>query len=509
MKNRRLITVLTLLSCITLAACGQAPTPKERLVASRAVNALGCEQLPNELYNAIYDHVISERARPRAGAVTEVLGSEIQQKVPNWSQDKKLKLQSELTEVYLSLLGLDLKQIGLTDESRGLDQEQQQWLGFYSALEIGDTTSMRKKILQKQLQKNFAIIAELGKSETCTLPPLNAVGDFSLNENQIQALRVGESLAVVGGRWAFATAYQSCRAAELPVMTKATPDLQGISIVGKHPDGIGNKRVVSDLAKLVQTHYYIQNQEYTGSCIDVKKNPLIYDYGGKPFTNASTATSLNFFKNAGDGTAALGIDCSGYVFSALASSGLRLGINKTLKAVSVYGISSSMYVEPQDNGLTCFDRIIVSPEQSLKNGDIVAVHGHVVILDDVTADPFGLMLTSQISDCSKVSSDNFQFTVMQSSPSKGGIGLNRYKASDYLRETKKLRVGLEKYAYYACLAKYQGKNIQPKLTELSVIRHHGTKECMDNRISLVGESCIKQCSFVGARKPSSEVLVSR
>ena len=47
-------------------------------------------------------------------------------------------------------------------------------------------------------------------------------------------------------------------------------------------------------------------------------------------------------------------------------------------------------------------------------------------------DPFGLKYSKNINDCSKIDYRNFDFAVTQSSPSKGAIGLNKYKASDYL-----------------------------------------------------------------------------
>ena len=69
------------------------------------------------------------------------------------------------------------------------------------------------------------------------------------------------------------------------------------------------------------TNYYYQGVNQGSSCKDIRKFPLIYDYGGKPNTDSGT---LNFFVNSGDGTSVLGIDCSGYVFSAI-GKGVPLG----------------------------------------------------------------------------------------------------------------------------------------------------------------------------------------
>ncbi len=54
----------------------------------------------------------------------------------------------------------------------------------------------------------------------------------------------------------------------------------------------------------------------------------------------------------------------------------------------------------------------------MRAGDIVAVYGHVLLIDKVGADPFGSRLSAtKESDCSEVSSNNFDFVVAQSGSS--------------------------------------------------------------------------------------------
>ncbi len=220
---------------------------------------------------------------------------------------------------------------------------------------------------------------------------------------------------------------------------------------------------------------------------------MIYDYGGKPYATTSLSSPLSFFKNAGSGTEALGVDCSGLVYTALSTAGLRVAPRKNNKATGVYGISAKMYLDPEQNGLSCLQKVSVNPKETLRPGDIVAVPGHVLMIDSTGSDPFGLNGVSSASGCSSISFKNFDFVVAQSSPSKAGVGINRYEARDYLRESVKMKEGLEKYAYYACLARFDSKSYTPNLEAASVVRHKMTSECLGARVKLEQESCIQSC----------------
>ncbi len=168
---------------------------------------------------------------------------------------------------------------------------------------------------------------------------------------------------------------------------------------------------------------------------------------------------------------------------------------RALKASDAWSWGSSSYVEPQKNGLTCLNKIKVDANQSLLAGDIVAIRGHVFMIDSIGADPFGILKTKSLSDCDKMNAKNFDFVVSQSSNSKNGIGINRYQANDFIPEKGEVILpGILKYATYACQAYYNKKSYTPSIGTLSVVRHNGTKECMATRVKLAREECISTCA---------------
>ena len=78
------------------------------------------------------------------------------------------------------------------------------------------------------------------------------------------------------------------------------------------------------------------------------------------------------------------------------------------------------------------------------------------MIDALGNDPLGLARTTSSSQCitARLSSSGFNFTIVQSSPSNSGIGINRYFAADYLATNSTMKAALEAYAVYACKLHY-------------------------------------------------------
>lgn len=512
-----------------LAACSPKGFDSLNDIASQTVQDIACKdnQLEAKLWDGLKTFLLEQKTIPEADDLKSVLHDQVKklaQENPDLEISKAQQLEEDLDKLVQALL--DEAPKGERIES------PEQLLILLSAIDVGDRTTVFRSYMQdkvrgnfKQLQKTVQALnlncpdpskdadispdKDIDKNETAsndtapsspdqttdTVVNQQPKADPDFEYHKSQAINSGTSLSAFGGRWAFATAYQSCQSELLPAMTSQTTELKGISIVGKHSDGVGNKRVIASLSDVQTTHYYIRNMNnYGAGCFNVRQNPLIYDYGGKPYATTAASSPIDLFKNNGDGTAVLGIDCSGYVFTAMATAGLRLKAGRPLKASDSWAWGSSTYVEPQNNGLTCLAKISVTPEASLKAGDIVAVYGHVLLIDKAGKDPFGISSVKNESDCSKITSDSFDFTVAQSAPSKGGVGINYYEARDYLPTSSKMKTGLEKYAYYACLAKFKNKSYTPNVGTLSVTRHKGTSECMAPRVKMARESCIQSCS---------------
>ena len=89
---------------------------------------------------------------------------------------------------------------------------------------------------------------------------------------------------------------------------------------------------------------------------------------------------------------------------------------------------------------------------------------------------------------------NFDFTVVQSSPEKGSIGINRFLAKDYLSGTGKMSTMFKGYAKAACQAYFDGRARNPVAADYGIIRHQNTNSCLAKRIALKNEACVKSCS---------------
>jgi hypothetical protein len=303
---------------------------------------------------------------------------------------------------------------------------------------------------------------------------------------------------VYGGLKSLVVSNQSCSAASLAPLTRHTPDVEGISIVGTHPNGIGSRRQITNLQALLRTQpYLVDSPKAAPGCFQVSRSPLIYDYGGKPaVTRNSPSPSLDFFTDAGGGTSVLGLDCSGYVFAALATGGIRTTKGKPLKAAHVFGVNAAKYLNPQSSGLTCFDFATFTATSSLLPGDILASSGHVLIIESVGRDPFGIASFRRESDCraQRIDPSKFDFTILQSAPIKGGIGINRIRGADYLEIAGgSMTLALMDHAVNACLAKIRGTSIKTRAQDASLVRHSGTDECRNTPIRLTHEECVSSC----------------
>lgn len=497
------ISMLTMMS----AACSQGGGGTDN-IASQTVNDIVCpaqlpEQVETNLWDGLKTHLIETKTIPTAKEMKASFQSQLKTLAETHPQIDKSKIEQVSAD-----LG-DLVQSLLDEAPKGERVESaDELLILLSAIDVGDrSTTFRSYIqdkvrakfnkLQKSMQgiRSYNLNCAPGTGGGGANQPAPEPESRDYQYHKQQALARGEPLAVFGGRWAFATSYQSCQSVQLPTMNDQTPDLEGIKITGTHSDGVGSKRVIASLPSVQQSHYYIKDtSSYGQGCFNVKSNPLIYDYGGKPYATTASNAAIDMFKNNGSGTSVLGIDCSGYVYSSMATAGLRLKAGRALKASDSWAWGSSSYLEPEKNGLTCLSKITIRANESLKAGDIVAVRGHVLLIDKASADPFGIAAARSEADCNNITTDQFNFSVAQSSPSKNGIGLNIYEARNYLPTSEKMSAGLLKYAQYACLAKVTGRTYTPSIGTLSVVRHRGTSECMAPRVKMARESCIQTCN---------------
>lgn len=513
-KNQSFYTLFLFFFLSFLSACAQQEMGAAKL-AKNSVERLGCSHFEGKLWDDVYDIMLSyaaavdedeglseeERAKkfsqfqfPSGEEFQEQLRARLKDRKWSEAQLPKLpRLEQELTQLY----NLITKEAPSSFRTKDVNQI----LRSLSALELGDRTTDVKAKLQTKLDKQFSKVRQAVKdlSPNC-VAPLQVRPSAPYEGAFLTELKASLEPAVYGAWKTIGTAYQSCRVFDLAPMGASSAPVEGISVVGKHSSGRGLKREITNLGRVQKTHRYIKDVQYDSiaiqnGCFDTYSRPLIYDFGGKPFPSTSSDT-LDFFRNSGSGSKDLGTDCSGFVFTALATAGLKLRSDQSLKASSVLGVSANMLRLPESNGLSCLDRITVNKDESLRPGDIIATTGHVVMVDEIGLDPFGIQNITKESDCraGAIAAENFNFTIVQSSPSKGAIGINRMIASDYLAGSGSMRRGLVDYAIEACKAKFRGPR-RPKVNAASVVRHKGTPSCLDEPLVLERQSCLNTCSL--------------
>lgn len=475
-------------SALVTTGCMKANTVAVEQSSQQAAEAIGCTNFKSLVYDSMYSYLDNENLAPNLEEFSKSLNTNIDliAKKQNINNPEEIALlKSEISSLYKTLIE-EASKLKQTTTSR-------EHLQTLIEMEMGDTSSEENKKLNSLVAMQFAKVQATSKSlnvqctnSTPTSPNLSEA-DQIVQENTISASKTG---VFIGSQNVLATAYQSCQALQIPEIDASTADVQGIVRNGTHADGIGGKRAVASVTKVQQTHPYIKVASgKQNGCFDVRNNPLIYDYGGGPSVSNNT---LNFFKDSGSGTSVLGVDCSAYVSSAIAAGGLRYKPGVENKAVFIRQ-SSKKFINAKSSGFTCFSNVTATPTKGMAAGDIVAVSGHVVIVDKVGADPFGIKRLKSINDCSSLDSKYFDFVVSQSSPSKNGIGLNRYVAKDYLKESSKMMEAFKGIGKAVCQAYFSNKNVATPSSAYGIIRHTGAKDCLSPKIAMVNQSCVNQC----------------
>ena len=479
--------ISTLILVLSFSSCMKNNTQVQSS-ATTAAEAVGCDNLQSKVFDSMYAYLDQEKEVPNLDDLKTELSKQIDQIVKTQKINDAEKISEFKSEFYkiFEILIADTKNVKNISSVK-------EHLQSLIELEMNDTTSTANIQLNSKVSKQFSKVSVLAKDLN-----IQCTADLTLTaaapSSSVAAPVNAQSRMIAGQNNVFSTAYQSCQSLQIPEVNSSTPDVSGIVRVGTHPDGIGGVRDINNLQAVQETHPYIRIAAGAqNGCFNVRSKPLIYDYGGEP--NVANNT-LNFFQNSGDGSkTTLGIDCSAYISSAIAAAGFRYKPGVDNKAVFVRQ-SSAKFISAKDSGFTCFDNITLTRAETIKPGDIAGVHGHVVMVDKVSADPFGIKKLSNVSQCASLGIDNFDFTISQSSPEKNGMGINKFIAKDYLAAKTfdgKMRVLFTEMAKAQCQAYFGNKAVKPSNSNWGIIRHNGKPECLAPRIQMVSQSCVSQC----------------
>jgi hypothetical protein len=465
-------------------------------IAANGINQVGCPAFTDSFYDSIYAGIGPDGRMPAPadydGAVKKVMS---QNKKIVMSAAAKNVLASRLSDLYKTLTVDALAKID--HHNRGLVLAQ------LTAIELGDRTTQDKRDLQNQVQNEIQSVQSLaqGANADCTGNPGGGSGGGGPGSGTpppsgslLSNMQATLAPAVYGAWKTIATAYQSCSVLNLAPLTESIANAQGITVTGTN--GAGLMRTISSVSSLDSTDYYLEGHQAVGlSCFNVAANPLIYNYGGKPDVTSEASPRFDFFTNAGTGQNTLGVDCSGFIYSAYAAAGLKMKRESALKAIDVYGISSDMMFDPQSNGLTCLNPLSYSAPVPLQAGDLIVEQGHVVMIDHLGADPLGLNAITNAASCtpSNMNTANFNFAISQSSPVKSGIGIDRYNASDYFgHQNSTMQSGLQAYAASLCQVKF-GVAPQHTSSSVTIVRHASDSACLGAPVALKNQECLNSC----------------
>lgn len=471
------------LLALFLNACGPLAGDGAKDLGKKTSDELNCPAEKSLRYSALYDLVQEGKSLPSVAQVESAVSDALEQKATRG----KLQASSESTNSFVTHYTKFYEIVKAELEAADSLADQQRIL---AEMELEDRSTSKKAELQAKLQPVLAALDKASESlnADCELPIEPGPQPTPVPGSYLESLKASMPAPVYGGMKTFAVAYQSCEVLNLEPMSASSPSVKGVEIDKRHPSGSGWIRKIASVTDVNRTHNYIKGQtQPSSSCFKVSESPLIYDFGGKPYATSALDSSFDLFRNAGSGGSHLGIDCSGYVFAAYASAGLKFK-SSTHKASLVSGIGTSSLRNVKSSGLNCLKEV----EGDLAAGDMIVINGHVVMVNEINEDPFAVSGFRSVGECSNVKSENFQFVISQSSPSKGGIGINRMYAADYLAGSSTMRSGLLAHARKACERRF-GFNKALINSNVTVLRHKGTPECIGPELAIERESCLSSC----------------
>ena len=319
-------------------------------------------------------------------------------------------------------------------------------------------------------------------------------GDIRWDIEWFKTMRQTSNLVAYGAKKVMSTAYQSCQVLDLPPMSERHPT-RGLRVV-RRQGRRGYLRAISNQEALNRSHYYLSQIEVpdASQCVNIHRTPVLYNYGGKPKT---TKDSIDLFQNKGgrNSSSLLGVDCSGFVTTALASAGLRLRVGVPIRPSHIYQVSSWLLKKPKIKNFSCLKKQTLSDDNPLQPGDIISSNTHVIIVDEVDEDPFGIQSIRQSSGChsKNIRDSRFQFRIIQSSSNNNAVGINRMDMSGAASRMRSIQRGLKRTASRLCYSRF-GVQAHRDIQEISILRHDSDNpKCREKEIHLKHQECLKFC----------------
>ena len=257
---------------------------------------------------------------------------------------------------------------------------------------------------------------------------------------------------VASARKILAVQYQNCDVLTLEPISPLHHTL-GVLEVPRRDDPEFLTRSISNLDDYMATHPWLSPPNSPKApapgCPDLRKAPPLYLYGAKPEISQSPTgkSSADLFVNQAEspncrmplGTGnngvacnsnpVVGMDCSGYLSLAMMNAGMRFSPNKKPGFMSTWQMAQL----GQAGKESCMEESPLTPmESALQPGDIFVVPGsHMVLIDSVGPDPFGLSHFQTQEECSAMTPADWDFRILHSSSKATAVGPSRMEGSEY------------------------------------------------------------------------------
>ena len=453
----------------------------------------GCQDFKVHIWNYIY-HISSDKHKKPLSpyAMKEEITEKLSHLTKDISSEDIEKFSTRFVALY-TLVDEFLEQHQEEDNTTTLVQ-------FEHGVVPQDYTTFAE-----QLKVQLSELDQAAKTFNTDCPVGSSRGKYDNNSRYgdiqwFNDMKQNKHPLVYGAKKVMATAYQSCSVLDLPLMN-SEHETVGVR-KSKQSGNRGYKRNISNLNQVNQSHYYLSQLQAPShpQCLNIHASPLLYDYGGKPSTSTY---SINLFQNSGSGSQMLGIDCSGFVSTAMATAGLRLKEGMSIRPVHVQGINSWMLKNSRKNELSCLEKQDISVKNPLQPGDIIASNNHVVIVDmvDENEDSFSITPINSQNDChsSRIQLQRLNFSIIQSSVHNNSVGINRMHIVESLSAMNNaFNKGLKKIVSRACYKMF-GKETHKNIDEISILRHTiHEPSCRDQEIYLERQECLQSCepSFI-------------
>ena len=193
-----------------------------------------------------------------------------------------------------------------------------------------------------------------------------------------------------------------------------------------NPRSKGKNSYVSNLTLAQYSQYYIDCKRNPKSTLCL--NPPSYLWGGMGWYERRDEHTLMLNLHGNDPlTTKLskshpGLDCSGFTYAVFANAKLRvttdLHLNPSFETADNTPARSYMALDDK----SCFREIPYgkNPSAELRHGDLLVWKTHMLIIDTLGEDPFGINHISGIADCSidKIKPEQATLTIFNS---KGGF----------------------------------------------------------------------------------------